>query len=77
MAAFCRLFSLFGFGVLHLVWAFKFWEHSRVDVAWCTVVSVLIILCLYDYVCIVYVIYYHLVVKCSVYCLIYVCLDII
>ena len=47
------------------------------DVAWCTVVSVLIILCLYDYVCIVYVIYYHLVVKCSVYCLIYVCLDII
>ena len=47
------------------------------DVAWCTVVSVLIILCLHDYVCIVYVIYYHLVVKCSVYCLIYVCLDII
>ena len=42
------------------------------DVARCTVVSVLIILCLHDYVCIVYVIYYHLVVKCSVYCLIYV-----
>ena len=77
MAAFCRIFFGLVLWVLHLVWAFKFWEHSRVDVARCTVVSVLIILCLHDYVCIVYVIYYHLVVKCSVYCLIYVCLDII